>query len=186
VPYLKEVRLHGRGGQGAVTAAELLAISAINEGKFAQGFPSFGAERRGAPVLAFVRVSDEKINLREQVYTPDAVVVLDPTLPSAVDVTSGLKKDGIVILNTKDPPDEIKKKLGIVGRVATVDATKIALEELGVSITNTAILGAFAKVTRWVEMKSIIDAIKRRFPGAVGEKNAKSAIRAFDEVKLVK
>ncbi len=186
IHYLKEARFHGRGGQGAVTAAELLAVSAINEGKFAQAFPSFGAERRGAPVLAFARISDEKINLREQVYTPDVVVVLDPTLPGVVDVTKGLKKDGIVILNTKDPPDKVKKKLGIAGKVATVDATKIALEELGVPITNTAILGAFAKVTGWVEMKSIIGAIKNRFPGAVGEKNVRSANRAFDEVKIVK
>jgi len=186
MPYLKEVRLHGRGGQGTVTAAELLAISAINEGKFAQAFPSFGAERRGAPVLAFVRLSDERINLREQVYTPDAVVVLDPTLLGTVDVTDGLKKDGTVILNTEDPPDNVKKKLGVAGKVATVDATKIALEELGVSITNTAILGAFAKTTGWVEIRSVTDAIKNRFPGGVGEKNARSAGRAFDEVKILK
>lgn len=181
--FFKEIRFHGRGGQGSVTAAELVAVSAINEGKYAQAFPSFGAERRGAPVMAFVRISDQQINLREQVYTPNIVVVLDPTILRVVKVNDGLKEDGIVILNTKSLPDEARNIVD-ANKIATVDATKIALEELGVAITNTSILGAFAKVTGFVKIESIVEAIKERFPGTIGEKNAKAAERAFKEVKV--
>jgi len=183
MPFLKEIRFHGRGGQGSVTAAELIAVSAINEGKYAQAFPSFGAERRGAPVKAFVRISDEEINLREQVYSPDIVIVLDFTLIDVIDVTEGLKDEGTVILNTKNSPQEASK-LVTSDKLATVDATKIALEELGVAITNTSILGAFAKVTGIIGIDSVVEAIKERFPGSIGEKNAQAARRASKEVKV--
>jgi 2-oxoacid:acceptor oxidoreductase gamma subunit (pyruvate/2-ketoisovalerate family) len=183
VTFLKEIRFHGRGGQGSVTAAELIAVSAINEGKYAQAFPSFGAERRGAPVMAFVRISDEYIDLREQVYSPDIVIVLDSTLIDVVNVTEGLKDEGTVIFNTKNSPKEASK-LVKADKIATIDATKIALEELGVAITNTSILGAFAKVTGLIGIDSVVEAIKERFPGSIGEKNAKAAKRASKEVQL--
>jgi 2-oxoacid:acceptor oxidoreductase gamma subunit (pyruvate/2-ketoisovalerate family) len=184
MPFLKEVRLHGRGGQGSVTAADIVAVSVINEGKYAQAFPVFGAERRGAPVTAFVRISDQKIDVREEVYSPDIVIVLDPALPRVVRVNEGLKEGGIVILNTKSSPDEARKIVDTKGKIATVDATKIALEELGVAVMNTSVLGAFAKATGMVKIESVLEAIKEHFPGTVGEKNAKAAERAYNEVKI--
>lgn len=184
MPFLIEIRIHGRGGQGSVTAAELIAVSAINEGKYAQAFPSFGPERRGAPVLAFTRVSDQPISLRQEVYSPDVVIVLDPTLLEIINVAEGLKEQGTAIVNTKSPPDEVKRRLSVEGRVAVVDATAIAIEELGVAITNTAILGAFVKTTGMIKLGSILEAMREKFSGKVGERNAKAAERAFKEVKI--
>ena len=132
-----EVRLHGRGGQGAVTSAELLALAAIHEGKYAQAFPSFGPERRGAPVVAFCRIDAIPIRIRANIYNPDLVMVLDPSILRLVDVTSGLKDDGILVANTKYSADELRRELGIKHSLATVNATRIALEELGLPITNT-------------------------------------------------
>ncbi len=127
-----EVRIHGRGGQGAVTSAELMALAAIDEGKYAQAFPSFGPERRGAPVVAFLRVSDDQIRVRSKVYQPDVVVVLDPTLLDIVDVSAGLKPKGTVIINSAKSAEQLQKQYGFKGRLATVDATKIAMEEMRV------------------------------------------------------
>jgi len=182
---LKEIRIHGRGGQGSVTAAELLARAAFKEGRWVQAFPFFGAERRGAPVKAFARISDEPIPIRSQVYNPDYVMVLDSTLVEVVDVTEGLKKDGIIIVNTMKGP----QKLGIKGhRVATVDATGIALElkllVAGLPVLNTPMLGAFAKATEEVKLDSVVKTIQEEWPGPVGEKNAKAAALAYE--KLVK
>ncbi len=171
-----EIRFHGRGGQGAVTAAEILAKAAFEDGKYCQAFPFFGAERKGAPVMAFTRISDIPIRRRYQVYNPDYVVVLDGTLLEAVDVLSGLKKGGKVVINAKDNVD-----LGV--KSYSIDATGIALEVLGVPIVNTVMLGAFAKVTGEVTLDSIINITKETFPGKMGEKNAEAAKIAYEKVK---
>jgi len=178
-----EVRLHGRGGQGSVTSAELVAEAAINEGKYAQAFPSFGPERRGAPVRAFIRVDDGPIQLRNEIDEPDVVLVLDPTLIRVVNVTEGLKKDGIVVLNTSKSAAEIKKEYGITANVATVNATRIATENLGRPIANTTMLGALLKVTGVIAIESLKEAFGHRF-GKLGEKNYKSCQMAFGETVM--
>ena len=182
---LKEVRFHGRGGQGAVTAAQLLAHAAYMEGKHVQAFPYFGAERRGAPVKAFARISDGPILLHSQVYNPDYVVVLDPQLYKIIDVTEGLKKDGIIVLNTTKKPGE----LDLGGwRVATVDATGIALElglrVAGQPVVNTSMVGAFAGASGEVRLESVVEAIRGNWRGSAGEKNARAAELAYE--RLVK
>ncbi len=177
---MKEVRIHGRGGQGGVTSAELVATAAIAQGKYAQAFPSFGPERRGAPVAAFIRVSDTQIRTREKVYTPDIVLVLDPSLPGLVNVVEGLKEGGIVILNTELSESEVREKFGIQSRLAMVDATKIATEELGLPITNTTMLGALLKATGIVDKEPLFEALEKRF-GRLAEKNKKALERAMNE-----
>jgi 2-oxoacid:acceptor oxidoreductase gamma subunit (pyruvate/2-ketoisovalerate family) len=177
---LKEIRIHGRGGQGSVTAADLLANAAFTEDKWVQAFPYFGAERRGAPVKAFARISDEPILVHSQVYTPDYVIVLDHAIYKVVDVTEGLKKDGIIIVNTTKKPSEIELK---GWRIATVDATGIALElnllVAGSPVVNTSIVGAFAKATNEVKLTSVLKAIKETWAGSAGEKNARAAELAY-------
>lgn len=175
-----EIRFHGRGGQGAVTSAELTALAAIGEGKYAQAFPSFGPERRGAPVAAFVRISNEPIRTREKIYSPDIVVVLDPTLLGIMDVAEGLKSNGIVVLNTRKSADEIKSEFGIKARLAVVDATKIAMETMGLPITNTTLLGALIKSTGVISPLSIEEPLKRRF-GRIAQKNLDAFHRALAE-----
>lgn len=177
---MKEIRLHGRGGQGGVTSAELVAVAAIDEGKFAQAFPSFGPERRGAPVTAFIRVGDEQIRTREKVYHPDIVVVLDSSLPLLVNVPEGLKEDGIVILNSARSEAEIREAHGLKGRVALVDANTIAREVLGLPITNTTMLGALLKATGIVSIEALEEALDRRF-GRLSEKNKAAMHRAYEE-----
>lgn len=172
-----EIRFHGRGGQGAVTAAEILAKSAFEDGKFAQAFPFFGVERRGAPVMAFTRISDEPIRRRDQVYEPDYVVVLDDGLMNVVDVYSGLKEDGGVIVNTTD-----ESKVAGKSKAYIIDATGIALENLGVNIVNTVMLGSFAKKSGTINIESLLKVIKESFPGKVGEKNAVAAKIAYDKI----
>lgn len=180
---LKEIRIHGRGGQGAVTAAQLLAHAAFLEGKWVQAFPYFGAERRGAPVRAFARISDEPILVHSQVYNPDYIIVLASKLHEVVDVTEGLKKDGVIIMNTRKKPEEIGLK---DWRIATVDATDIALEldllVSGLPVVNTSILGAFAKATGEVQLESVLKAIKITWSGSAGEKNAKAAELAYERL----
>ncbi|MBW2038510.1 MAG: pyruvate ferredoxin oxidoreductase subunit gamma [Deltaproteobacteria bacterium] len=179
-----EIRLHGRGGQGAVTSAELLALAAIKEGKYAQAFPSFGPERRGAPVVAFCRISDEKIKVRSVIYQPDIVLVLDPSILRLVDVANGLKAEGILVTNTRFSPEEIKKELGIQTRLATVDATRIAREELGLPITNTTMLGALLRAAEVADKGSMIEPLQERF-GRLAEKNIKALERAYNETKIL-
>ena len=169
-----EIRFHGRGGQGAVTAAEILAKAAFKDGKYSQAFPSFGVERRGAPVAAFTRIDEEPINVRYQIYNPDYVVVLDDGLLNVVDVFSGIKEKSEVIINTAG---EIE---GATHTVYDIDATGIALENLGVNIVNTIILGYFAKKTGAVSIESILEVIKETFPGRLGEKNVIAAQKAYD------
>lgn len=178
---LIEIRWHGRGGQGAVTSAELLAQAAINEGKYAQGFPSFGPERRGAPVVAFNRVSANKpIRDRSAIISPDVVIVLDPGIRRVVDVTSGLKNGGILVLNTDRPIKDVETEIDSKWRVATIDAMKIAREVLGVPIVNTAMIGALLKATNVIQLESLSEPLRHRF-GLLGERNIKAVRRAFEE-----
>jgi pyruvate ferredoxin oxidoreductase gamma subunit len=179
---LTEIRWHGRGGQGAVTSAEILAQAAISEGKYAQAFPSFGPERRGAPVQAFNRIDTRKpVRNRAEIREPDVVAVLDPGLLSIVNVAAGLKADGIVIVNTMKSADQIRKEFGISNKVATVNATKIAREVLGVPIVNTTMLGAIIRATGVVKKESASAPLERRF-GRLGERNIKAMETAYTEV----
>jgi 2-oxoacid:acceptor oxidoreductase gamma subunit (pyruvate/2-ketoisovalerate family) len=180
-----EVRWHGRGGQGAWTASELLARAAIAEGKYIQSFPEFGPERMGAPVTAFTRISTEPIKIHCAVYNPDVVAVLDPTLLKAVNVADGLdEKTGNILVNTKDNPGEIRKQLKTnSGKVWTVEASEISLKILGMPITNTAMLGAVARVTGIVSLETIEKMINGRFRGDVAAKNYAVVKEAYQEVK---
>ncbi|MBN2187425.1 MAG: 2-oxoacid:acceptor oxidoreductase family protein [Dehalococcoidia bacterium] len=175
-----EVRWHGRGGLGAVTSAELVASAAISEGKYAQSFPSFGPERRGAPVVAFLRISDEFIRVRTNIDEPDIVVVIDPRLLGAINVTSGLKKNGKIIINSRKSPEQLKSEFGFKWSVASVDATTIARETIKLPITNTAMMGALEKVTEVVKMDSLVEQLKERF-GARAGANIEAMKRAYDE-----
>lgn len=178
-----ELRFHGRGGQGAVTSAELLAHAAIAEGRYAQSFPSFGPERRGAPVLAFARISDEKIFLREQVYEPDVVLVLDPALLDIVNVADGVKDGGVVIVNTAEEPDSIRRRKGYSCQVCTVNAQSIALEVLKRPIVNTTMLGGAIRARDMVRLESLKHPLEDRF-GALAARNFAVMQRAFDELKI--
>jgi 2-oxoacid:acceptor oxidoreductase gamma subunit (pyruvate/2-ketoisovalerate family) len=184
VENLKEIRWHGRGGQGAWTASEILAKAAILEGKYIQSFPEFGPERMGAPVNSYTRISKEPINLHCSVYNPDIVAVLDPTLLKAVPVTQGLKENGTLLVNTEATPAEIREKLNLKsGEVWTVRATKIAIRILGRPITNTAMVGAVAKASQIVSLESIKKAAKERFSPSVAEKNIAIIKQAYEEAK---
>jgi pyruvate ferredoxin oxidoreductase gamma subunit len=179
-----EIRWHGRGGQGAVTSAELLATAAIEEGKFAQAFPSFGPERRGAPVLVFNRVSNvNPIRARVAVTSPDIVVILDPGLLSITDVTSGLKKGGTLVINTPKSLVDIKSELSGPWRLAAVNATSIARETLGLPIVNTTMLGALVKATGIIELQSLTEPLKERF-GARAKGNIDACHRAYEETEI--
>lgn len=178
-----EIRFHGRGGQGAVTSAEMIALAAIEEEKYAQGFPSFGPERRGAPVAAFARVDEKPIRLRSKVYQPDVAVVLDSTLLKILDPSQGLKPGGLLIINTNKSIEQIRSELGYQGRIATVDADLIAREELGLPITNTTMLGALVRGTGVVQLDSMIPPLQARF-GRGAERNERALRRAFNETIL--
>ncbi|MBI5966900.1 MAG: 2-oxoacid:acceptor oxidoreductase family protein [Deltaproteobacteria bacterium] len=176
-----EIRIHGRGGQGAVIASEVLASAFFKEGKFVQAFPAFGVERRGAPVTAFTRVDDQPIRIRNFIYEPDHILILDPTLIESTQVDSGLKENGWIIINTDRPP----KAFGQFSkfRVATVDANRIAIEnKLGsptAPIVNTAILGAFSKITGMVSVDAVIEAVKEFVPSNKAG-NAAATKEAYD------
>jgi pyruvate ferredoxin oxidoreductase gamma subunit len=179
-----EIRFHGRGGQGAVTSAELLALAAIGEGKFAQAFPSFGPERRGAPVVAFCRISDQPIRIRANIYEPDLVVVLDASLLKIVNVASGLKPNGILATTSKESPEKVKEQLRISNRMAVVDAVKIATEILGLPITNTTMLGSLVRASEVVRKESFVLPLKERF-GRIAEKNISAFDRAYQDTVLI-
>ena len=179
---MKEIRIHGRGGQGSVTAAELLAIAAFADGKFSHAFPAFGVERRGAPVQAFTRLNDMPIRVRSHIYDPDYVIVQDATLLQTVNVTSGLKDEGVLIINTTEGPEDFRN-LDTKAKILTVDATKVAIETIGRPIVNTVLLGAFAAATGEVDVESIKTAVQARFAGPVGEKNAQAIQKAYDLIK---
>lgn len=178
---MKELRLHGRGGQGVVTAAELVAQAAFADGKFALAFPAFGSERMGAPVQSFVRISDQPIRARNQIYNPDYLIVQDATLIGSVDVTAGLKPEGLMIVDTEKKPEDLK--LSIKAKILTVPATKIALEVIGRPIPNTTLLGYFAAVTGLISFEGVKKAIEHRFPAAIARKNIAVVERAFSLVR---
>jgi len=180
-----EVRWHGRGGQGAWTASELLARTALAEGKFIQSFPEFGPERMGAPVMAFTRISTQPIRIHCAVYDPDVVVVLDSTLLKSVPVTAGINsEDDVIIVNSADEPKSVREDLRVEkGRVWTIPATEIALKVLGAPITNTAMLGAVARATAVVTMEGIEKTVKQRFRVDLAEKNMVVIKQAYREVK---
>lgn len=180
---MAELRFHGRGGQGAVTSAELLALAAIAQGKYAQAFPSFGPERRGAPVVAFARIEDKPIRIRMAVQKPDMVVVLDPSIMKIVDTSKGLSEKGIQVINTRHSANDLRKTYGFSGKLVTVNANHIALEEMGRAITNTTMLGALIKATGLVEVDVIIEQLKNRF-GRIAEGNIKAFRRAFAECAI--
>jgi pyruvate ferredoxin oxidoreductase gamma subunit len=168
------VRIHGRGGQGVVTCAELLAVAAFLEGRYAQAFPSFGSERTGAPVAAFCRIDDSPIRTHEPIAEPDAVVVADPTVMYQVDVLAGLKPGGYLLVNTA-------RALDVPG-ACFVPATELAREYVGKPLPNAALLGAFAALTGWVSLESVLAAIGQRFAAPVAERNVEAARAAYGKV----
>ncbi len=177
---MRELRIHGRGGQGSVTAAELIAVAAFKSGVFSQAFPAFGVERRGAPVQAFVRFSDEKIRLRSQVYEPDYVIVQDSTLIKDVNVFSGMKKGGIILINTSG---DIHGTIPDGVRYIPIDATRLALDILGVPITNTTLMGAFAAASGEISLEALEEAVRERFSGSLADKNVAASRASYDLVK---
>lgn len=176
---MHQIRVHGRGGQGAVTAAEIIAIAAFKDGKTSQAFPSFGVERTGAPIESFARISDKFIRTREQVNEPDVIIVLDATLLDVIDVARGARKNTIAIINTAKKKNEIKINLP-ESNVFVIDATKIALEILGRNVANTTIVGAFAKATGLVSLRALKEAIKEKFVDK-GESVVDKNIKAIEE-----
>ena len=182
-----QIRIHGRGGQGVVTAAEMLSIAAFEEGRHAQAFPSFGSERTGAPVVAFCRIADQEIRLREPIMAPDALVIQDPTLLHQVDVFAGLKKGGYILINTNKSFEE----LGLADyvrdwpadRLLTVSATDIARKHVGRPVPNVPLLGGFAAASGLIQLESVIKAIQRKFGGKIAEGNIAAATEAFNTVR---
>ena len=184
---LVEIVFHGRGGQGAVTASNLLVAAALKDGnKGVQAFPFFGAERRGAPVKAFARISEKEVNLRSEIYAPDIVIVLDESIMDIVDVLKGLKEDGKILINTRKKPNDFdfSKKF----KVATVDATSVALKNEilvgGIPVVNTPILGAIPKILDKVTLKAIEDTVKEKWKGELSNKNIKATQEAYDQVEV--
>jgi 2-oxoacid:acceptor oxidoreductase gamma subunit (pyruvate/2-ketoisovalerate family)/2-oxoacid:acceptor oxidoreductase delta subunit (pyruvate/2-ketoisovalerate family) len=173
-----EIRFHGRGGQGAVTASRVLAIAAFLEGSHSQSIPMYGTERRGAPVTAFVRIGEKKRMIRSLVHEPDYVIVLDSLLRNSVDITEGLKAGGTVIINSSSKPEELEFDKEY--KVGCVDATKVALETIGRPITNTAILGAFAKATGEVKLESLLEAVKMEMGSRMADTNCKAVELAYN------
>ncbi len=185
-----EIRWHGRGGQGAKTASLLLADAAFNTGKYIQGFPEYGPERMGAPITAYNRISDDRLTIHSNIYEPDYVVVVDDTLLSSVDVTSGLKKEGAIIINTTKSLEEVKPLLkGYSGKVCTIDARTISIETLGKYFPNTPMLGAVVKVSQVMDEKEfltdMVESFKHKFAKKpeVVEGNIKALERSMQEVK---
>lgn len=181
-----EVRIHGRGGQGVVTAAELLANAAFEQGRHAQAIPSFGSERTGAPVVAYCRISDNEIRTREPVLVPDAVVVQDATLLHQVDVFAGLKDDGCVLINSRKTPEELELEDLVdrlqPGRILTIPATDIAKEHIGRPVPNAVLLGGLAALSGKFDTASVAQGLHKKFSGAVAEGNIKAAEAAYELV----
>ncbi len=179
-----EIRLHGRGGQGVVTGAELLSVAAFDEGKYAQAFPSFGSERMGAPVVSFCRIDDQAIRLREPILEPDAVIIQDPTLLHSIDVFSGLKPEGYILINSTRSFQE----LGIAEfakrfpphHVCNLGATDLAMKHIGRPVPNAALLGGFVAITKLLDFDSVAKAIRQKFPGPIGDANVAAAREAYE------
>ncbi|MDD5504811.1 MAG: 2-oxoacid:acceptor oxidoreductase family protein [Candidatus Omnitrophota bacterium] len=184
-----EIRWHGRGGQGAKTASQFLAEAALEAGKHIQAFPEYGPERAGAPIRSFTRIDDKAITLHSPVTNPGMVAVIDPTLLDCIDVTEGLGEDGVLIVNTTQTPKDIRKKVKYTkGKVATVDATKISLETLGIPMPNTPMLGALLKVKEVVSIDALICQVRQKFLKKIGDEktnaNIKGIKRAYEEVEI--
>lgn len=179
-----QIRIHGRGGQGVVSGAEMVSVAAFLEGRHAQAFPSFGSERTGAPVMAFCRIDDRPIRLREPVLDPDALIVQDATLLHQVDLFNGLREGGHILLNSSRTPAE----LGLASlaaaprryRITTLPATELAMEHVGRPVPNAALLGGFAALTGVIKLESVVSAIREKFPAAIAEKNIAAARRAYE------
>lgn len=182
-----QVRIHGRGGQGVVSGAEMLSVAAFLEGRYAQAFPSFGSERMGAPVMAFCRIDDREIRLREPVTEPDALIVQDPTLLHQVDLFNGLKPEGYVIINSSRDFEALGLgdfvQLYRPERICTVNATGIAMKHVGRPVPNAALLGGFAALSGQVGLDSVIAAIREKFPAALAERNVAAATEAHAQVQ---
>ena len=182
-----QIRFHGRGGQGVVTAAEMLSIAAFEQGRHAQAFPSFGSERTGAPVVAFCRIDDREIRLREPILAPDVLIVQDPTLLHQVDVFQGLQPDGYVLINSKRSFDDLG--LGEIAarfrheRLLTVPATEIALKHLGRPLPNAVLLGGIAALTGIVSLDAVAHAIRDKFSGKIADGNVAAASEAYQVVR---
>jgi pyruvate ferredoxin oxidoreductase gamma subunit len=182
-----QIRIHGRGGQGVVTATEMLSVAAFQEGRHAQAFPSFGSERTGAPVVAFCRIDDKEIRLREPIMEPDALIIQDPTLLHQIDVFAGLKPDGYVLLNTSHSfealglSDVLKGRK--VERFCTLPATELGLKHVGRPIPNAPLLAGFAALSGIIKLESMIKAINEKFSGKVAEGNIAAATEAYHLVK---
>jgi pyruvate ferredoxin oxidoreductase gamma subunit len=190
VGKLTEIRWHGRAGQGLVTAGELLAEGALEEGKYFQAFPDYGPERMGAPIKAYTRISSEPIDVHYQILNPEVVVVVNDNVLGAVDVTEGMGKDGVVIVNTTDAPAEIRKRLGLSGspaKVFTVDATGIAMDTLKRDIPATLMIGAIIRAVGLVDLDHMIGVVRaklgEKLRGEVVDANLKALRRAYDEVQ---
>jgi pyruvate ferredoxin oxidoreductase gamma subunit len=181
-----QVRIHGRGGQGVVTAAELLSVAAFREGRHAQAFPSFGSERTGAPVVAFCRIDDHAIRLREPIMSPDAVIIQDPTLLHQVDVFGGLSPEGYIVINTSKSFEELGLGEFIAGfrreRLCTVPATELALKHVGRAVPNAALLAGFAAISSRISLDAVSAAIGEKFPAKVAAANVAAANVAYDWV----
>lgn len=180
---MKEIRLHGRGGQGVAIAAEMLAAALVKEGRYAVAFPMFGFERRGAPVTAFVRFDDKPIRQRTQVYEPDCLVITDPSLRKSPEIFAGLRPEGTVIINIQHRPEE--RLHPNVVRIGAVDATGIAIQEIGKPITNTCVLGAFAGATGWLKLESLQAGFKDYFSGKLLEDNLRCVDRGYRETAVL-
>lgn len=180
-----QVRIHGRGGQGAVTAAELLSVAAFLEGRHAQAFPSFGSERTGAPVMAFCRIHDRPIRVREPVTGPDALVIQDATLLHQVNVFDGLRPGGSVLINSPRGADDLGLQT-FTGPVLTVPATAIALRHFGRPVPNAVLLGGLAALTGCVAIDSLTAAVQERFPGGLGQANADATREAYEHVEVMR
>jgi pyruvate ferredoxin oxidoreductase gamma subunit len=188
VAKVTEIRWHGRGGQGVVTAGKMLADAALESGRYFQAFPDYGPERAGAPIRAFTRLSSAPIHLHCQIEEPDVVLVLDPTLLEAIKVTDGLKEDGVLVVNTSEPQAKVRKMVGFrTGKVFTVDATTIALETLGREITNTPMLGALVKATGLLTIEDLVAQTRKQFGDKFGtevvNRNVEAIERAAKEVQ---
>jgi pyruvate ferredoxin oxidoreductase gamma subunit len=182
---ITEFRWHGRGGQGVVTSNQMLGKAALAEGNYIQAFPEFGPERTGAPVRAFLRISKQPIQVYAQVYDPDVVVCIDPTLLEVVDVTEGLKKEGTLVINSSKEPQAIRDRFGFTGgKVVTVDASKIAMEVMGRPFYNMPTMAAAVKVTGVVAVETVIGEVLERYPGKVGDLNKVAIDRAVQEAKI--
>jgi len=182
-----QIRLHGRGGQGVVTGAEMLSVAAFLQGRHAQAFPSFGSERTGAPVVAFCRIDDKEIRLREPILAPDALIIQDPTLLHQVEVFSGLQPHGYILINTTRSFEELGIGEFIASfrpeRLCTVPATELAVKHVGRPLPNAALLGGFAAVTGLLSLDSVAAAIRDKFPGRVAEGNVAAATAAYESVR---